>query len=198
MRNELLITVAVVEILGNIPYIRDAYSGKSKPNIASWSTWTLLNLIIIGAGIASKDAMNTVVLGLTYLFGSGSVLAIAIYRGTRKYTLFDGICQAIAILGIILWQLTGNPNIAFLFVIGIDIFAILPTFRHAYLHPHEETWVTFLVSGFVAAALTALATQRSFAALAIPIDSVIVNFGVVFVVLYRLSKKTGVVKHAKH
>ena len=189
MRNVLLLVAGVISCIASIPYIIDAFKGKTKPNIASWSTWSLLNTIIIVAALASHDAMNTVILGASYLFGSLTILLIAIFKGTRKYTLFDGVCQAVAIIGVILWQLANNPNIALLFVILVDVSAVLPTLRHAYRYPKEETWLTFALAAFAALLLTCLATNRTFAALAITIEATVVNSLLATVIVYRQKTK---------
>ena len=185
MHNALLFIVGVIAVLAGVPYIRDILRGKSKPNLATWSTWTLLNAIIVVSALAAGGAINTVVLGISYLMCSSSVLIIAFFKGTRKYTLFDGFCQSVAMLGVVLWQLSDNPNLALLSVIVADIFAIMPTYRHAYLHPDEETWITYLIGGFTSLALTALATSHSFAALSITIESALINLGLVGLILYR-------------
>ena len=188
MRNIALLIVGIIDILANIPYIRHTWSGKTKPNIASWSTWTLLNGIIVASAIAAGGALNTVVLAGSFFVGSSSILVLGIFKGTRKYTLFDAVCQAVALLGVVLWQLSSNPNIAMFFALMIDIFAVFPTFRHAYLHPHEETWATYCISGLMAIAITALATSFSFAALAIPIESVVVNLALTGMIIVRGQK----------
>jgi energy-converting hydrogenase Eha subunit E len=145
MRNILLIIVGIIDVLANVPYIIDSLRGKTRPNMATWSTWSLINLIIVVAALAAGGAINTVVLGLTYFAGSFSILIIGIFRGTRKYTKFDVICQAIALMGVVLWQLQGNPNLALITVIIVGEIAALPTIRHAYRYPEEETWLTFAI-----------------------------------------------------
>lgn len=176
--------------MASVPYMRDALKGKSKPNLATWSTWSLLNAIIVVSALAAGDAINTVVMGAAFFIGSTTILLIAIFKGTRKYTLFDGACQAFALLGVVLWQLSNNPNIALLFVILVDFFAIAPTFRHAYLHPHEETWITYAVSGLLAFVLTAMATSLSFASLAVTIESGVINLLLTGVIISRASRQS--------
>lgn len=186
----MLVIIGVIDLAANFPYIRDALKGKTKPNIASWSTWTLINGISAVAALAAGGAFNTVVLGTSYFIGSLSILLIGVYRGTRKYTVFDGVCQSIAIIGVILWQVSNDPNFAILFAIIADIFAVIPTVKHAYFHPNEETWSTFAIASVGAFAFLCLAPSISFAALAIPIDFFLVNTLLAAIILYR-DKKLG-------
>lgn len=190
MRNWLLLLVGLVDVLASIPYIRDVLKGKSKPNLATWSTWSLLNAIIVISALAAGGAVNTVVMGGAFFMCSSTILLIAVFKGTRKYTLFDGVCQSIAMLGVLLWQLSNNPNLALLCVILADCFAIIPTFRHAYLQPREETWITYGISGLMAIVLTALATSPSFASLAVTIESGVINLLLTAVIIYRGSKQS--------
>lgn len=185
MRSVLLVLATILSAVASIPYIIEAYKGKAKPNLATWSTWTLLNAIIVIAALAAGDAINTVLLGAAFLLGSSTVLLIALFRGTRKYTLFDGICQAVALIGIILWQLTDNPNIALLFVILIDVAAFLPTARHAYNYPDEETWQTYALAGLGALLFTFLAKAPTFAAIAVTLESAIGALGLATLILLR-------------
>src|SRR5215218_1939155 len=103
MRQKIALGAAIIDFLANIPYIIDALKGKSKPNIATWSTWTLINGISAAAAYQAH-AYSAAILAFSNLFGAGLVLLIGLRRGTRKYTLFDAVCQTIAILGLILWQ----------------------------------------------------------------------------------------------
>jgi hypothetical protein len=188
MRNVLLIFFAIVDLAANYPYIRDSLKGKTKPNIASWSTWTLINGIAVVAALAAGGAVNTAILAAGYFVGSLTILFIGIFKGTRKYTLLDGFCQFIALVGVVLWQVSNDPNFALIFAIVADVFAIIPTIRHAYLYPNEETWATFAIAGVAAVVFIGLTTAISFAALAIPIDFFVANAVITFVILHRRNK----------
>lgn len=184
MKQILLVIIGVADLFANLPYIIDTYKGKTKPNTASWSTWTLLNGIAVFAAIAAGSAFNTVILSISYLLGSTSILIIAFWKGARRYTKFDGICQVLAIIGIVLWGITKDPNIALLFVIISSELSALPTLRHAYMHPDEETSITFLVAGITAFLTLCLASNINFAALALPIDLMLSNlllYGIIIV-----------------
>jgi hypothetical protein len=189
MRDILLLMIGVISVAGSVPYIRNVLRGKSKPNLVTWSTWSLLNIIIVVSALAAGGATNTVVMGASFFIVSSTILCIALFKGTRKYSLFDGVCQGLAILGVVLWQLSNNPNIALLFVILADCFAIIPTYRHAYLYPHEETWITYLIGGLVALALTALATPHTFASLAVTIESALINLLLTGLILVQGTKQ---------
>ena len=188
MRNLILIIAGIIDLLANIPYIKDSLKGKTKPNTASWSTWTLINGITIAAALNAGGAINTVILGSTYFIATFSILLIALFKGSSRYTLFDVICQLIAIIGIILWQASGNPNLALLLVIVSGEIAALPTLKHSYYYPNEETLSSFVVASIIAVIFVLLASSISFASLAVPIDLAIGN-GLIAVIIFIRRKK---------
>jgi hypothetical protein len=187
MRNLVLVIAGIFDLLANVPYIKDSLKGKTKPNTASWSTWTLINGITIVAAINAGGASNTVILGITYFLATLIILLIALFRGTRRYTVLDGACQILAVAGVLLWQLSGNPNVALLFVIVSGEIAAIPTFRHAYAYPHEETLSSFAMASFIAILFVCLAPAINFASLAVPVDLVIGN-GVIAAIIYHKRK----------
>jgi len=192
MRNITLLILGAINLVAIIPYVVDTYRRKTKPALATWSTWALVNGVAATSAIAAGHAFNTVVLASSYFVGTFAVLALALTRGTRAYTLFDGACQLLAIAGVVLWVLAKNPNVAVAFAVVVDVLAALPSFRHARAHPREETWITFYIAGVVSIGIVACASSFSFAALAYPLDNVIVNLGLVSVILTgrRRGKRT--------
>lgn len=68
-------------------------------------------------------------------------------KGFVEYTRFDVVCQAAAIAGIILWQLFNSPTIGVLASVTLDFIGALPTLKHSWIKPHEETWPTYALSG---------------------------------------------------
>ncbi|MEJ0073341.1 MAG: hypothetical protein WDN27_04660 [Candidatus Saccharibacteria bacterium] len=198
MRNALLTVLGIVDFLANLPYIVDTYKGKTKPNIASWSTLTLINALTAGAGFAAGNAFNTAILGVSYFVGSSVIFGIAVYKGTRSYTRFDIIFQVLAVGGTILWLLMRNPDIALATVIIVGELAAVPMYRHAYQYPDEETWSTFLVAALTAVGALLLATNISFASVAVPVSLVVGNGFLTGIILIRRSGKAVKVKRTEH
>ena len=159
MRTALAVIGALVVVLSGIPYIIDTVKGKTRPNIVSWFTWTLL--IAIG-GFAALDAhqLRTAILTFGDAAQAGIILLLGFRYGFAKLSLFDGFCQVGALLGLTLWLVFNNPVVAIVATVLIDLVAALPTFRHAWLKPQEETWQTFFISSVGAA--TGLASLSSF------------------------------------
>jgi hypothetical protein len=143
---------AFIVLFCTLPYIIDIVKGKTKPNIVTWITWTVL----IGIGTAALYASGEI---NSALFLTGDTLAtfavvlVGLKYGIAKLDRFDLICMIGAIVGLILWLVFNSPIIAILATILIDFIGTIPTVRHSYLHPEEETYITFAL-GIVATIFT--------------------------------------------
>jgi hypothetical protein len=60
----------------------------------------------------------------------------------------DYYLMAAAIVGIILWAITDDPNLALLFALLADMLAGVPTLIKSYRHPRSESWVAYAISTF--------------------------------------------------
>lgn len=147
MKDALLLASAVLGIMSVFPYCYDIWRKKTKPNLVSWITWTLLSGITTAALISAGEyraaffaASATIAPGLVVLFG--------LRHGYVKYSQFDVICQIGAIFGIILWQLFNDPLLAVIASVTIDLIGAAPTVRHSWRKPFEETWQTYAISVF--------------------------------------------------
>jgi len=189
MKMILLALAAVITVGGVVPYIRDMLRGTTKPNLVSWITWTLLTGIATAAEISAHEYVVAVFTGAAAL-ETFSVVVLGLRHGYVKYTQFDVVCQVAAIVGIVLWQLFNSPTIGVVGAVAIDFIGALPTFRHAWITPHEETWQTYALSGFAAVlALGALSTYN-WVSLPYPIYLVVVNIAMPAVIITREKAKT--------
>jgi hypothetical protein len=155
MKDVALILSALISILCVIPYCRDIIKHKTKPNLVSWITWTLLTGVILAAQI-SEGEYRAAVFSFGLVIATGSIVVLGLWHGYVKYTVFDVACQMLAVLGLILWQVFDDPLIALYVSIAVDFIGLVPTLRHAWQKPFEETWQTFAIGilapvfGFIA------------------------------------------------
>ncbi len=187
MKTIIALIAGIVDLLANVPYILDALKGKTKPNIASWSTWAIINGVAATAAYA-EHARAAAILGASGFLGALIILLIGLWRGTRKYTFFDGVCQIVAAIGLVLWRIFNDANLALVCVVAADVFAALPALRHAYKYPNEETPMTYLLAGVSSLGILFSATVYTFAALAVPFDFLVISALLVLVVLIRRHK----------
>lgn len=184
MKESLAIIAAIFATFATVPYIIDVFHKKTKPNIVSWFTWSLLTGIATAAAFAAHEPRTALLTGASTICSLGVVVAGSWY-GIAKFSLFDALCQGGAIAGLVLWLLFDSPTIGIVVPVVIDFVAALPTLRHAWLKPAEETWQAFFI-GVVAATLTLFSLQRlNIASTLYPAYLLVANGLIVATVLYR-------------
>lgn len=142
--NTLALIAGIISFASALPYIIDVARGKTHPNIVTWLTWSILNLINTATTLAAGQIQTAIVAAFT----SAATITIVIMgfrHGVKRYTPFDFACQAAAIIGIIIWQLTREPVIGLTIALAVDIIGGLPTLRHAWIAPFAETWQSFAI-----------------------------------------------------
>ena len=184
MNNFLAILGALLIVGSGVPYIIDILKKKSRPNIVSWFTWTLL--ITIGA-FAALDAgeINTAILTFADASQCALILLLGLLHGYAKLSWFDGLCQVGAIVGLVLWQLFDSPTVAIVATVSIDLVAALPTFRHSWLKPSEETWQTYCVGAIGATVGLFSLASLSINSLAYPLYLSLLGFALAGTIVIR-------------
>jgi hypothetical protein len=179
----IILTVSSVLTLASvIPYILEILRGKTKPRIVSWITWTLLTGIAAAASFADGQ-VPAAVLATCCTIATASVVLLGYRKGDRSLDKFDIVCMGGVVVGLILWLVFNSPAIAVLAAVTIDLVGALPTIRHSWQKPHEETAITFAVSSLAAGLTLAVAGDWRITAVAYPIYLVAINVIVTTVIL---------------
>ena len=184
MKNAALVLATVVTLCSVLPYLRDILKGTTKPNLVSWITWTLLTGIATAAEIAAHEYVAAIFTGSAVL-ETASVVVLGLKHGYVKYTMFDVVCQIAAIVGIVLWQVFNSPTIGVIGSVAIDFIGALPTFRHSWLNPHEETWAAFALAALGGAFAIAALSDYNWVNLPYAVYIVTVNVVLVYIIIYR-------------
>ncbi len=184
MKDFFLVLSAIITIAAVIPYLRDTLRGTTKPNIASWFTWTLLFTVATVAEFAAGE-IRTAFFTLSIAIETSLVVVLGFKYGYAKYTKFDAACQIGALFGFILWWLFNNPLAALILVVVIDFLACLPTLEHSWFSPKEETWITFALSGVGGVVAILALNSFNMTSLLYPIYIVLINILITSVILSR-------------
>ncbi len=163
--------------------------GKARPNPVTWFLWGLTAMIAFLAQLQSgptAQALVTFVLGLSPLV----IFAIAMSKGHGRghFTPFTISCAAIAVIGIVLWRVTANPELAISFAIAADICASLPTLRKAYHDPESEYAFPYLLSVVSMAITLGTITDWSFTVYAFPLYMLCINVALYGVARFRVRR----------
>ncbi len=184
MKTFLLVLSVLITVASVIPYVRDILKGTTRPNIASWITWTLLTLVATIAEFAAGEYV-------TAIFTSAAVLEtllvviLGLKYGYAKYSRFDAICQIGALSGFVFWFLFNSPAAAVIAVVTIDFIGALPTVRHSWIKPNEETWLTFAMAGLGGLLAIFALTAYNWTSLTYAVYIVLINILITYVIIYR-------------
>lgn len=138
----------IVSIFCYIPYIITTIKGTTRPNIATWSTWMILSIVVTASSFAA-GAFNTLWVPLCGVIGQGTIAFLAIKRGKGNWSKFDMICLFGVGLGLVFWWHFNSPIIALSMTLAVDLIGVLPTFKKSYQEPESEnllTWMLYLFS----------------------------------------------------
>lgn len=181
------IAATVIAIVSYLPYFRDILANKTKPHAFSWLVWSLLTFIAFfgqlagGAGAGAwVNGFTAVICFIIFIFG--------IIKGRKNIVLIDWISLLGAAIAIIFWFITKGPLISIILVTITDALGFFPTFRKSFHKPHEETLITYILSGLkYVFALFAL-NKVSLVTALFPSYLIIANWLFVAIVLMRKKK----------
>lgn len=186
----LVILALLVQFIAGGIYIKGTISGKVKPNRVTYFLWFILPVIAFAGALdegVGMIAFYTLLNGLVSL----TVFLVSFLNkdGYWKLGRFDYFMGAMAIVGVVMWQVTGHGNLAIAFAIVADFFAGLPTLKKAYQAPHTESVTTYFLGIVGAAIIMAAIGTWDFAHYAFPVYLVALNAMVVFVMCVEPSKR---------
>ncbi len=184
MRELLSIVGPLIAAIGFIPYLKETISGKVKPRIASWATWSLITGIATVAELSHRSYTSAFLTGIATLI-EVTILVFALKHGDHTYSWIDAVSQVISVAGLVAWLLSKNANYAIIFNMSADFFGAVPTFYHSWIAPHEEGWQAFIISG-VGSGISFLAVKHiSFISAGFPIYLSLVGFALGLNIYFR-------------
>lgn len=184
METILIVLSAVLTVGSAVPYMVEIVRGKTKPRIVSWFTWSVLTAIASVASFADGQYPA----GMLLVFATVETLLVVILGlryGDRSLERFDIVCQVGAAVGIVLWLIFNSPEIAVIATVTIDLVGALPTLKHTWQKPHEETWITFAMAGAGALCTLVVAHNWEVTVIAYPAYIVIMNILITTIIFAR-------------
>lgn len=172
-------------IAGYYFYIKDMFTGDTKPNLVSWFLWVLGPTI--GAFLQFKDGAGLSLLPvLVGGLGPLVIVGISLWRknGFWKITFFDLVCGALALMAILLYIITHNLSFSIIFAILSDALGFIPTYKKSWTDPGSESWGMYAASAFFNFVGVLTITHWSFPIYSFGIYLVIANIAQL-VVMYR-------------
>ena len=133
---------SLLSAAGTVPYILATVKGRVKPRLVTWLTWALLTGLAGGAALSAHQ-FGSAVFALIGTAATGSVVLVGLHYGDREFTKLDLLCMVIVAIGLVLWLVLDSPALAVWAAIVVDFVGLVPTLRHAWEKPQEESAITF-------------------------------------------------------
>ncbi|MBX4190930.1 hypothetical protein KW794_02470 [Candidatus Saccharibacteria bacterium] len=152
------VAAITLQIAGFIPYVIDILKGKTKPERASFWIFSLLVGVTLVAQLLDNITWAAALVFTSFL----CVLTIAVLSLRYGYGSFhtrDTVSIILAIIGVLVWQVTSEPLVAIAMVILIDFAGFWLTLLKTWKAPHTETLFAWVASG-LAAILAIIASQN--------------------------------------
>lgn len=181
------IIAVIVNLIGYIPYIRDIYVGKVRPQRITWGLWLILtsvtavNQVRNGGGWSSLFFITTSVLVLiTFL--------LSLKRGIGGGSKTDFICLGMAGLLLVYWVLTRDSKNSTYIAIAIDAVGLIPTILKTRIDPSSETYIQWVMAA-IAGVFTMLSVGRFVVVLLAYPMYIIVGNGAIVLTKYIFDSK---------
>jgi hypothetical protein len=193
LHRDFIVLGTLIGASGAVAYLIDTLRGKVKPNRVSYVLWSIAPLIAFyaqiqqGVGLESLMTFSTGFLPLTVFIAS-----FVNKKAEWKLTRFDLLCGILSLLGLALWMITKEGNIAIFFSIVADGLAAVPTIVKAYKYPDTELawpWIATVV-GVIITLLTL--STFTFANSGFIIYILVVDLLIFVLVQFRLGEKLPV------
>ena len=138
---------AGIASLGGLYYLYCTIKGTVKPHRMTWFFWTLFPMVAFVAQLKQDVGM---VIWITFASGFLPLMVfIAASFNPKAYWKIqkvDYLFALIGMLGIVLWYLTDNANLAITFSIIADFAVAIPTIIKTFKFPETETWKSYALN----------------------------------------------------
>lgn len=186
MQTLFIVISSLLTLAAGVPYFLDVLHGKTKPRVVTWFVWAVLTAMAAAASLSDHQYASGI-LTLSETVEISAIVAVGLMKsGILSIARFDVVCLIGALVGMALWWRFNSPAMAVLASIVIDFIGALPTLKHIWEKPSEETWVTFALSSVSGLFAFFAATSIRITELASPVDIWLLNGAfALFILLQR-------------
>ena len=138
-------------LISFVPYVRDIFLGKTKPERMSWLIWAILGLILFFSQLA-KGASDSLIMTGVMVAGDLFVFILAIKYGFGGFLKRNIVALIAAAIGLFLWYVTKEAAFALFIAMFIDAIGVILTVIKSYEKPATETvssWIFCAIGGLL-------------------------------------------------
>ena len=149
MTNVFIAISVLLQLISPLVYTRAVLRGQAKPHRTTRFVLLVLTTLATISLFISGDRVAVWLAGVSMLQGI-LVFTLSLKYGMGGWSKIDISCLIIALVGIIMWQITKQPIIALYFAIGADLVGMIPTIIKTYRLPKTEIYMFFLMDSIAA------------------------------------------------
>jgi hypothetical protein len=139
------VLAAIVALVNYLPYLIGVVKQTLHPHAFSWIIFTVITATVSAAQFSEGAGAGAWATGATAMT-TFLIAGFALRNGGYRITRFDTVSLVGALLAIPVWIISDNPLLAVLILTGIEALGFLPTYRKAWLHPHDESQLAFFLT----------------------------------------------------
>jgi len=177
LRATLMVLGTLLVLISAYPYLLDVVRGRTRPRLFSWVTWTLLGAIATVAAYSEGEYPSATLTAAATL-ETGAIAVVGWRCGNRVFERLDAVCLGGVVLGLLLWNRYESPLLGLSVALAIDLLAAVPTVRHAWCRPHEETTLAYLLCTAAAACSLAAMPRLTLMGSLYPLYLLVINGGI--------------------
>lgn len=179
---ELLSVIAVVlTFIAFVPYIVSIVRNTIKPHVFSWVIWGSTTFVVFLAQLKGGGGVGAWPIGISGIVTIFIALLAYIKRGDITITRTDWLFFVSAMSSLPVWYFTSDPLWAVIILTAVDVLGFGPTVRKAYIHPHSESLVFFLL--FIVRNLIVIAALETYSVTTVLFPAVIAAACMLLVVM---------------
>ncbi len=187
------IAAGIIQLYAIIPYARSILARETRPNIVSWTLWTLLQIVTIWIMVTSSEGMSwSLLLLIAMTFNTTLVVVLCLLGyGDKEFGAIEICSLIIVIIAAGLYALTHNAPWAIALNIIGDFVAASPTIWKTWRDPKSEAVEPWAI--VTAAAILAVLSVEAphIESVAFPIYLACVNGVIAGLAFFGQKKKSG-------
>ena len=171
----------VLTFIAFVPYIVSIVRNTIKPHVFSWVIWGSTTFVIFLAQLKGGGGVGAWPIGISGIVTILIALLAYLKRGDITITRTDWLFFVLAMSSLPVWYFTSDPLWAVIILTAVDVLGFGPTVRKAYIHPHSESLVFFLL--FIVRNLIVIAALETYSVTTVLFPAVIAAACMLLVVM---------------
>jgi len=188
MRTLIIVLSNALTIAATLPYLVEIVKGKTKPRLASWFTWSAI--VAIGAAASfAQHQIPAAIYSLCCSLECAAVVVLGLKHGDRQLEKLDIVSLAGVTVGLVSLMALKSPTLTVFITILTDSVGAIPTIKHSWVRPWEETWSAYVLYALGSGTTLLVANFHVFTAIAYPLYLLIQEVLLVGIILLSPHRK---------